>query len=246
MKEGNWNVLVVGVGGQGVLLASEILAEAALRAGFAVKKSEVHGMAQRGGVVSSHVRFGKSIFSPLIRQGEADVILAFEEAEALRWSPFLAPRGILIGNRQRISSPLVMLGLEHYPGEVTVVLPFLKDRYVGLHALPLALEMGDRRLVNTIMLGALSFPLPIPLTFWKRTLGGKFAERLRDLNLLAFTRGQRLMKAAGVEDLGETLGANPLPPYRAGSGADSSKQPESCARGIPGSPRANRKDAEKG
>src|SRR5512135_3364487 len=112
MKEGTWNVLVVGVGGQGVLLASEILAEAALRSGFTVKKSEVHGMAQRGGVVSSHVRFGKSIFSPLIPQGEADVILAFEEAEALRWLPFLRRKGFLIVNRQRISSPLVMLGLE--------------------------------------------------------------------------------------------------------------------------------------
>ncbi len=207
MKEGTWNVLVVGVGGQGVLLASEILAEAALRSGFAVKKSEVHGMAQRGGVVSSHVRFGKSIFSPLIRQGEADVILAFEEGEALRWLPFLRRKGFLIVNRQRISSPLVTLGLEHYPGEVTVALPYLKDRYVGLHALPLALEMGDRRLVNTIMLGALSSLLEIPTATWARTLQEKLPERLWKLNQLAFEKGRKLMATVRGRDRRTTRAA---------------------------------------
>jgi indolepyruvate ferredoxin oxidoreductase beta subunit len=117
------NILIVGVGGQGVLLASEILAEAVLRAGFEAKKSEVHGMAQRGGVVSSHVRFGRLIFSPLIKRGEADIILAFEEAEALRWLPFLRPKGFLIVNRQRIRSPLVALGLAGYPEDIASVLP---------------------------------------------------------------------------------------------------------------------------
>ena len=195
MKEraggGVQNILIVGVGGQGVLLASEILAEAALRSGFTVKKSEVHGMAQRGGVVSSHVRFGRFVFSPLIKRGEADVILAFEEAEALRWLPFLRPKGFLVVNRQRISSPLVTLGLAHYPEDVASVLSSLGNRYIGVDAFPQALEMGDPRLVNTIMLGTLSSLLSIPLTSWKRTLQKKLPERLRDLNQLAFKRGRQ-------------------------------------------------------
>ena len=185
------NVLIVGVGGQGVLLASEILAEAALRSGFTVKKSEVHGMAQRGGVVSSHVRFGRVVFSPLIKRKEADVILAFEEAEALRWLPFLSPKGFLIVNRQRISSPLVTLGLAHYPKDIPSALSSLGNRYMGVDAFPLALEMGDPRLVNSIMLGTLSSLLSIPLTSWKRTLQKKLPEQLRDLNQLAFERGRQ-------------------------------------------------------
>ncbi len=201
MKEkaggGVQNVLIVGVGGQGVLLASEILAEAALRSGFTVKKSEVHGMAQRGGVVSSHVRFGRIVFSPLIKRGEADVILAFEEAEALRWLPFLRPKGFLIVNRQRISSPLVTLGLAHYPKDIPSVLSSLGNRYMGVDAFPLALEMGDPRLVNTIMLGTLSSLLSIPLTSWKRTLQKKLPERLRDLNQLAFERGRQSQPSQG-------------------------------------------------
>ena len=197
MKEraggGVQNILIVGVGGQGVLLASEILAQAALRSGFEVKKSEVHGMAQRGGVVSSHVRFGGSVFSPLIKRGEADVILAFEEAEALRWLPFLRPKGFLIVNRQRISSPLVTLGLAHYPEDIASVLSSLGDHYIGVDAFPLALEMGDPRLVNTIMLGAVSSLPSIPLTSWRWTLQKKLPERLRHLNQLAFERGRQLI-----------------------------------------------------
>jgi indolepyruvate ferredoxin oxidoreductase beta subunit len=190
------NILIVGVGGQGVLLASEILAEAVLRAGFEAKKSEVHGMAQRGGVVSSHVRFGRLIFSPLIKRGEADIILAFEEAEALRWLPFLRPKGFLIVNRQRIRSPLVALGLAGYPEDIASVLSSLGNRYIGVDAFRLALEMGDLRLVNIIMLGALSSLLTIPLTTWRRTLQKKLSERLRDLNRIAFERGRQSIAAA--------------------------------------------------
>jgi indolepyruvate ferredoxin oxidoreductase beta subunit len=190
------NILIVGVGGQGVLLASEVLAAAALQSGFEAKKSEVHGMAQRGGVVSSHVRFGRLVFSPLIKRGDTDVILAFEEAEALRWSSFLRREGILIVNRQCISSPLVTLGLERYPENIASAHSSLGDRYIGVDAFPLAMEMGDPRLVNTIMLGALSQLLPIPLASWKRTLRKKLPERLRDLNQRAFEKGRQLMAEA--------------------------------------------------
>jgi len=190
------NILVAGVGGQGVLLASEVLAEAALQAGFEVKKSEIHGMAQRGGVVISHVRYGREVFSPLIRAGQVDVLLAFEEAEALRWSPLLRDEGILVVNRQRILPPLVTLGRACYPPDIAAALSSLKDRYVEVGAFSLAQEMGDRRLVNTIMLGAASPLLEIPLASWRRCLERKFPGPLRDLNRAAFERGRQLVLAA--------------------------------------------------
>jgi indolepyruvate ferredoxin oxidoreductase beta subunit len=111
------NILIVGVGGQGVLLASQILSEAALQAGYDVKKSEVHGMSQRGGVVSSHIRFGKKVHSPLIPNGAADVILAFERAEALRWIHELKPGGAMIVNAQIIIPPIAVDTKYSYPTE---------------------------------------------------------------------------------------------------------------------------------
>jgi indolepyruvate ferredoxin oxidoreductase beta subunit len=192
------NILVAGVGGQGVLLASEILAEAALLSGFEVKKSEVHGMAQRGGVVTSHVRYGEWVYSPLIPAGEADMILAFEEAEALRWAPTLTQEGILIANRQRILPPLVTLGLAEYPQDVSGTLSTLGDRYIPVEAFSLAEEMGDLRLVNTIMLGAGSCLLEIPLVSWKEVLQTRFPERLRKINLEAFEKGRRAVSASNA------------------------------------------------
>lgn len=196
MKGRVQNILVAGVGGQGVLLASEILAESALLSGYAVKKSEVHGMAQRGGVVTSHVRFGKEVFSPLIRSGEVDLLIAFEEAEALRWAFTLSPGGIAIVNRHRILPPLVNLGLDRYPNDIPEALLDLKDRYLEVQAFPLAREMGDLRLVNTIMLGAASSYLEIPLASWMRCLRNKFPEPLRSLNRAAFQRGHQLVLEA--------------------------------------------------
>ncbi|MBM3326306.1 MAG: indolepyruvate oxidoreductase subunit beta, partial [Calditrichaeota bacterium] len=105
MSHQTTNILIVGVGGQGVILASELLCEAAMSAGFDVKKSEIHGMAQRGGVVSSHVRFGPKVQSPLIPNGQADVVLAFEAAEGLRWASQVKPDGALVMNTQRIVPP---------------------------------------------------------------------------------------------------------------------------------------------
>jgi len=189
------NILIAGVGGQGVLLASEIIAEAALMSGFQVKKSEIHGMAQRGGVVTSHVRYGERVYSPLIPVGEVDMILAFEEAEALRWAATLDEEGILIVNRQRILPPLVTLGLADYPHDISSAFSSLEDRYMEVEAFSLAQEMGDLRLVNTIMLGAASVLLRIPLASWNRSLREKLPESLLDLNRAAFEKGRHLVTA---------------------------------------------------
>ena len=115
MTDGITNILVVGIGGQGVMTAAEMLARAALAQGFDVKKTEVAGMAQRGGVVSSHVRFGPKVYSPQIEPGEADLLIGFEAAEALRWLPHLRPTGVAMVNTLRIAPPVVSTGLYAYP-----------------------------------------------------------------------------------------------------------------------------------
>ncbi len=116
------NILLCGVGGQGTLLASNLIADCAMKAGFDVKKSEIHGMAQRGGSVVSHVRFGDKIASPIIRKGEADIVLSFEELEALRWAEYLKPDGIVITNSQKILPMYVSSGSEKYPENIPDIL----------------------------------------------------------------------------------------------------------------------------
>ena len=156
MKNGTTNVLIVGVGGQGVLLASEILCEVAKVMGLDAKKSEVHGMSQRGGVVTSHVRFGKKVYSPLIPDGEADVILAFEIAEGLRWAGELRAGGTIIVNRQKIVPPIVATGKFSYPEELEEKIRGKADKVIIIDAFEIAEGLGNTRLVNTILLGVMS------------------------------------------------------------------------------------------
>ncbi|MGP8281808.1 MAG: indolepyruvate oxidoreductase subunit beta, partial [Desulfomonilaceae bacterium] len=117
-KDRVYNVLIVGVGGQGIILASDVLGRVAARHGYDVKKNEIHGMAQRGGSVSSHVRFGKIVSSPIIKMGEADVLLSFEQIETLRYFPFLSENGQVIVNNQKILPPAVFTGQQEYPPDV--------------------------------------------------------------------------------------------------------------------------------
>ncbi len=149
------NILLVGVGGQGIILASEIMADVFLEAGFDVKKSEVHGMAQRGGSVSTHVRFGAKVYSPLIKEGEADIFLAFEELEALRYLSFLTPRPVVLLNEQRLNPPSVSLGTEEYPANVREILSHRSGKFKSLPAVELARRAGDVRAANVVLLGAL-------------------------------------------------------------------------------------------
>lgn len=187
------NILVAGIGGQGVMTAADILASTALTLGLDVKKTEVAGMAQRGGVVTSHVRFGEKVLSPSIPPGEAEILLAFEPAEALRWSCHLQPGGLAMVNTFAQEPPVVSIGLFDYPDNPMAEmarLPMTLHHYDAGHA---AIELGDRRLVNSIMLGAISNHLSFPAEALLESLLQRFSrkgEKLVQLNQQAFELGQ--------------------------------------------------------
>ena len=187
------NILVVGIGGQGVMTASEILCEAAISQGFDAKKTEVAGMSQRGGVVSSHVRFGPRVLSPEIAPGEADILVGFEAAEAMRWCHYLRPNGVAMVNRLRLEPPIVSLGLFSYPDEPIAA---IREQGVRLHDFDggaIACELGDLRLVNTIMMGAISDNLPFPAELLKERIVERFRAKkpaLAELNARAFDLGR--------------------------------------------------------
>jgi indolepyruvate ferredoxin oxidoreductase beta subunit len=186
------NVLMAGVGGQGVLLASEVLALAALEAGLEAKQSEVHGVAQRGGSVVSHVRFGPRVHSPLIRSGTVDVLYAMERLEALRFAHMVRPGGAIVMNDHAIH-PVVMPGaaVTAYPEDVAGFLAGRGFRMLAIPALTTAVELGDKRVANVVLLGVLSTLLPLEESAWTSALTGRFPERFRDLNRRAFEAGRR-------------------------------------------------------
>ncbi|MDR2364771.1 MAG: indolepyruvate oxidoreductase subunit beta [Zoogloeaceae bacterium] len=193
------NILVVGIGGQGVMTASEILSQAAMREGYDVKKTEVAGMSQRGGVVSSHVRFGARVLSPEIAPGEADILVGFEAAEAMRWSHYLRPDGVAMVNRLRLVPPVVSLGLYDYPEDPIAA---VHRQGVAIHAFDagaIARELGDLRLVNTVMIGAIASNLPFPAEILKEGIVSRFRAKkpaLAELNAQAFDQGQAAAMAA--------------------------------------------------
>ena len=189
------NILVAGVGGQGVMTATEILAEAALGLGFDVKKTEVAGMAQRGGVVTSHLRFGKRVLSPQINAGEADILLAFEPAEGARWASFLRPDGVAMANTTRLTPPVVTIGLYDYPVDPIGQMRALGVDVYDFDAGEIARELGDLRLVNTVMLGAIADKLPFAAEVLKERIIARFKQRRPewvDVNEQAFDRGRKI------------------------------------------------------
>jgi len=193
MKQAIKNVLIAGVGGQGVLLVSEILTEVCMAMGYDVKKSEVHGMAQRGGSVISHVRYGGEIRSPLIEKGTADVLVAFEELEALRWSPYLKSDGLIIVNQQEIRPLPVAVGLQKYPSGIMGRLRKRAAQVVALEGPLIAQQVGSVRAVNIALLGAVSAFLGLDSSRIRRALRAKLPPRTLKANLAAFTKGWRLL-----------------------------------------------------
>ena len=190
MSDKTTNVLIVGVGGQGVLLASEILCEVAKVTGLDAKKSEVHGMSQRGGIVTSHVRFGRKIHSPLIPTGTADVILAFEIAEALRWVHELADGGALIANSQRIVPTIVSTGTFSYPDHIEEALKKRVPKATVVDAFALAEKLGNSRMVNTILLGVLSRSIDIEESTWLDVIERMAPKGTGEINKKAFLEGR--------------------------------------------------------
>ena len=192
------NILVVGIGGQGVMTAAEMLARAALAQGFDVKKTEVAGMAQRGGVVSSHVRFGPKVYSPQIEPGEADLLIGFEAAEALRWFPYLRPTGVAMVNTLRIAPPVVSTGLYPYPADPIGELAATGIEVHAFDAGAMAEALGNPKLVNTIMLGAISDHLPFPAEVLKTCIVEGFRAykpKLAEVNAEAFEAGRGKVKS---------------------------------------------------
>ncbi|MEN8207892.1 MAG: indolepyruvate oxidoreductase subunit beta [Candidatus Fermentibacteria bacterium] len=185
------NVIICGTGGQGILLASEVLCAAALHAGYDVKKSEVHGMAQRGGSVSSHVRFGEKIYSPLVEKGCADLILSMEKMESLRWSPYLAPRGRLFACDLEIMPMTVNTGHAEYP-DVDSIIEKEGLPVTLVPAIDIAGELGNLRVVNVVLIGAVSSHLPIDEAYWKKAIEERVPPKALDVNLKAFQKGREL------------------------------------------------------
>jgi indolepyruvate ferredoxin oxidoreductase beta subunit len=189
----SYNFMLAGVGGQGTILASNILAEVALAAGFDVKKSEVHGMAQRGGSVNTHVRWDREqVHSPLIGLGEADILLVFEQAEALRYAEFLKPEGVALVDSHTIKPITVTSGGAHYPTgeELRAVYREMTDR---LHLVPgtaIARELGNIRAANVVLLGALSTFLDLPPETWLAVIEARVPPKYVELNRQAFLRGR--------------------------------------------------------
>ena len=190
------NVFLAGVGGQGTLLASEVLCEAFLLAGYDVKKSEVHGMAQRGGAVTTHLRFGPKVFSPLIEPGGADLLIAFEKLEALRFAHYLRPGGAMVVNAQEIFPPSVATGQERYPEDVAVRLRTVTDRLHFVDALAAALLLREVRAVNMVMVGAASHYLPLPEGPYEDAMRSRMPERIVAVNVAAFRAGRGLLQEA--------------------------------------------------
>lgn len=188
------NFLFVGVGGQGILTASDIAAEVGLQAGYDAKKSEVHGFSQRGGVVESHVRWGKTVAAPLAEKGTVDYLIATEVLEAARWIAWLRPGGTVFINRQRIAPMSVTVGDAVYPPEEEI-LSAVRARTddVNLVAgLATAEQLGNPRLANTVLLGALSTRLDVEPEIWLAVISRRVPPKYVELNRQAFQEGRSL------------------------------------------------------
>jgi indolepyruvate ferredoxin oxidoreductase beta subunit len=194
------DILVTGVGGQGVVLASDIIGETALAAGFDVKKTDTLGMAQRGGSVVSHIRLGERVWSPLIKEGDCDLLLSFEKLEAARWSHYLAPGAVAIVNSYEQPPLSVSLGQENYPSdeEITADLKRRSDRIYFIDANKKARELGNVRTLNILMLGCFSAFAPINIAVWKDNISRHLPESIREINLAAFELGRKEIEGVRI------------------------------------------------
>ncbi|CCG41343.1 indolepyruvate oxidoreductase subunit beta [Magnetospirillum molischianum] len=196
------NILICGIGGQGVMTAAEILAQAAMAQGFDCKKSEIAGMAQRGGVVTSHVRFGRKVWSPVITPGTADLLVAFEVAEGSRWADHLRPGGTAMVNTIRLAPPIVSSGLYKYPADPVAQMRAAGVPVIEVDAGTIARDLGNLRLVNTIMLGAIADHLPFPATELEEQIVGRFRERkpaMVEVNQRAFEAGRQASQRGNAD-----------------------------------------------
>ena len=183
------NVMIVGVGGQGSLLASKLLGRLLLSKGYDIKVSEVHGMSQRGGSVVTYVRFGEKVYSPVIDKGEADFIVSFELLEAARWTEFLKPGGKLIANTQQINPMPVIIGAAEYPSELAAKMVAAGIDLDAVDALSLAEQAGSSKAVNLVLMGKLSKYFDIPQEEWMTAIEQSVPAKFLEMNKKAFALG---------------------------------------------------------
>ena len=183
------SVMIVGVGGQGTLLASRLLGAALLNSGFEVKVSEVHGMSQRGGSVVTYVKYGDEVSSPIVGPGEADLILAFEQLEAARWLPYLKKDGNIIANTQKIDPMPVVIGTAVYPDGVLEAVEKTGVKLTSIDALSLAVEAGSPKAVNVVLIGVMASKMDLPKETWIDAIKQTVPEKFLEMNLKAFELG---------------------------------------------------------
>jgi indolepyruvate ferredoxin oxidoreductase beta subunit len=190
------NVFLSGVGGQGTILASNILGQVLLNAGYDVKKAEVHGMAQRGGDVTTHFRFGEKVYSPLIKQGEVDYLISFELLEALRYMNWVKPEGKVILNNFSILPPAVNLGKMEYPKNVEKTFKkHFKENIWLVNGYEIAKGIGNIQVANVVLLGALSNFFPeLKVEQWVDAIKSLLPDKLHDINVKAFDEGRAAIK----------------------------------------------------
>ena len=183
------NIMIVGVGGQGSLLASRIMGHVLMAKGFDVKVSEVHGMSQRGGSVVTYVRYGEKVYSPIVDMGDADVIIAFEQLEALRWLPYLKKDGVIIINTQKIDPMPVIAGVAKYPENIIEKITALGIKVNSLNALDLAVKAGAAKAANVVLLGKMATSLDIAYEEWIEAIKECVPAKFTKQNIEAFENG---------------------------------------------------------
>ena len=184
------NIMIVGVGGQGTLLASKLLGRLLLGKGYDVKVSEVHGMSQRGGSVVTYVRYGDKVYSPVIDKGEADVIVSFEMLEAARWVEYLKPDGVIVTNTQQVNPMPVIIGAQSYPENLESKIKDLGVKLDALDALSLATKAGSAKAVNIVLMGRLSKLFDFTEEEWLSAIEQSVPEKFLELNKKAFALGR--------------------------------------------------------
>ncbi len=186
----SYNVMIVGVGGQGSLLASRLLGNVFMQLGYDVKVSEVHGMSQRGGSVVTYVKAGDRVFSPTVEPGEADLILSFEQLEGARWISYLKKDGVMIVNTQQIDPMPVITGAATYPQNLIEKCKALGAKVIDIDALSLATQAGSAKATNVVLMGVLANQMEIPSEVWQKALEECVPAKFLDLNREAFRLGK--------------------------------------------------------
>jgi indolepyruvate ferredoxin oxidoreductase beta subunit len=187
------DILIVGVGGQGTLLTSRILADVAVQLGYDVKVSEIHGMAQRGGSVVSQVRYGDKVYSPIIKKGDADIILAFEKLEAARWLDYLKPDGLVIINDESVDPLPVMSGAMKYPVDIVDRIKELVPNTHLINATEVAINCGSQKAANVVMVGVLAAVAGLPVKEMEESIKRNVPAKALDINLKAFAEGLKIL-----------------------------------------------------